>query len=167
MNTGGWKKDAIIIGPYRYLLTRSWGPGPKVCFVMLNPSTADASVDDATIRKCIAFARRWGFDGIEVVNVYAFRATDPVDLFKADDPVGPLNDGYIMDVTKRCAKIVVAWGAHAREPRVEQVKYLFKCCKVKAEAFTLTKNGSPKHPLYVKYETELQPYNYCENCGRL
>ena len=83
-------------GAYRYLLTRRFGPGKKLAtFVMLNPSTADAERDDATIRKCVGFARSWGCAGLQVVNLFAFRATDPTDLRMADDPVGPENDVWL------------------------------------------------------------------------
>src|SRR6185369_17379869 len=83
-------------GKYRYSLRREWiGGAGTVCFIMLNPSTADASVDDPTIRRCIGFAQRWGYQILEVVNLYAYRATRPRDMFAAADPVGPENEYYL------------------------------------------------------------------------
>ena len=105
-------------GAYRYLLTRRWGLGPAALFVMLNPSTADDVDDDPTIRRCVGFARRWRLGGLEVVNLYALRATDPRDLFAHRAPVGRDNDDAISDAVARAAHIVVAWGVHGlRDPR--------------------------------------------------
>src|SRR5262245_19133112 len=92
-------KEALIspCGLYRYWLTRTWDNSlRRVCWVMLNPSTADAEQDDPTIRRCVGFARSWGAGGIIVVNLFAFRASDPKALLRAADPVGPDNDGHIL-----------------------------------------------------------------------
>ena len=100
-------------GRYRWHLARTWdADGSRVAFVALNPSTADATHDDPTIRRCIGFARRWGAGGVDVVNLYAFRATKPRDLFAADDPVGPDNDAWIDAVVARADRVVLAWGHH-------------------------------------------------------
>lgn len=79
-------------GLYRFWLTRCWAPAkPCALFIMLNPSTADHEQDDATIRKCIGFARRWGMGSIRVANLFAYRATKPDDLKRADNPIGGLS----------------------------------------------------------------------------
>lgn len=113
-------------GVYRYTLTRDWDvpkPAPRhVLWVMLNPSTADADVDDWTIRRCQAYARAWGFDGITVANLFAFRATDPKELYGAPFPVGEVVDGVdLNDETLRrllqdphVEMVVAAWGKHGR-----------------------------------------------------
>ena len=142
-------------GLYRYRLGRTWGIGETCLFVMLNPSTADAERDDATIRKCMGFARRWGFDGIEVVNLFAYRATDPKMLRRVADPVGPLNDQIIEHEAILHPLIVAAWGANGgllgRSTRVR------KLLGPSAKCFRIGKTGEPDHPLYQPYERELIP----------
>ena len=144
-------------GRYRYELTRTWGKGPVLSFVMLNPSTADASVDDATIRRCLAFAKRDGFDGLRVVNLFAFRATDPSVMAQAVDPVGPENDAYLLDlfVADRPA-VVAAWGVggglHRRDVAVRQLAGMMG---VDLLCLGTTQNGSPRHPLYVRADQPL------------
>src|SRR5580765_5070589 len=114
-------------GKYRYLLSREYEDGMfgTVLFVMLNPSTADATKDDATIRRCVGFTKRWGYSTLEVVNLFAFRATHPRDLWKADDPVGPDNDVTISDAVRRAQLIVAAWGV-CRYPRAMDVLRVLK-----------------------------------------
>src|SRR5947209_16246810 len=98
-------------GTYRYSLWRQWSTDcPPVAFIMLNPSTADDRKDDPTIRRCIGFARAWGFGALEVVNLFAYRATDWSKLLEVDDPVGPENDDYIVQAVERCPCVVAAWG---------------------------------------------------------
>lgn len=137
-------------GRYRYLLTRTWFLGaPKLTFVMLNPSTADASVDDPTIRRCMGFARASQFGGIRVVNLFAFRATDPKVMLRAIDPVGPENDGYIygacLDRT-----VIAAWGANATRERVKAVGKILASANANVFSLGVTKANQPRHPLYVR-----------------
>src|SRR5215510_5582686 len=99
------ERDAVLsdCGRYRYMLRRTWDHSkPRVLFVMLNPSTADAEIDDATIRSCIRLAKGAGYGSFEVVNLYALRATDPAELQRADDPVGPKNNDIIEAAIGRC-----------------------------------------------------------------
>lgn len=145
------KKSAYISsdGKYRYVLRREWGFDVKnhVAFVMLNPSTADARIDDPTIRRCIGFAQSWGYDGLSVVNLFAYRATNPKNLMRAADPIGPDNDEWIRDITLRSKITVAAWGTKGNFLGRDQScgKFLpFLYC------LELTKDGFPKHPLYVK-----------------
>lgn len=148
------QKDALVspCGRYRYWLTREWGKGATVVFVMLNPSVADALVDDPTIRRCIGFARAWGYGAISVVNLYALRSTDPKGLWVVDDPVGPANDGWLTSFATGAeemdAPIVAAWGANARPDRVAAVRKLPGMHRL--SALGLTKGGQPRHPLYLK-----------------
>lgn len=141
-------------GRYRYTLTRSWGGELEELqtFVMLNPSTADADVDDPTIRRCVGFARALGAPGILVVNLYAFRATKPADLWRADDPVGPHNDAVLTSVLRgRGRPVIAAWGANARQERVARFLHLARYTGGRREvtALGLTKAGAPRHPLYL------------------
>lgn len=145
-------------GLYRYSLTRIWDETKwRVCFCMLNPSTADSSKDDPTIRKCIGFAQRWGFGSLEVVNLYAYRATDPKDLWKATLPVGAENDRYIREAVQRSNCVVAAWGVNAKcQHRVQQVLRLLGGRG--ALCLGITKAGAPRHPLYLSYQVETRPY---------
>src|SRR5689334_19453129 len=109
--------NAVIsaCGRYRYVLTRQVGPGSRrATFVMLNPSTADATNDDPTIRRCIGFAREWGCGRLVVLNLFAFRATDPADLKRAIDPVGPENRDWFERTLRppHDGPLVCAWGVH-------------------------------------------------------
>jgi hypothetical protein len=111
----GMRRNAMLSddGKYRFALTREWDADkPTLVFVMLNPSTADAYTDDATIRTCIALAKRWGYGGLCVVNLYALRATDPAALLAAADPVGKNND-IAISAAASGRDVIVAWGAHA------------------------------------------------------
>jgi hypothetical protein len=113
-DSSGWA-DLSPCGTYRYLLGRRVGEGDRTAlFMMLNPSTADATEDDPTIRRCTGFARREGCGVLEVVNLFAYRATDPAELRTAPDPVGPANDHHIKAALGRVALVVVAWGALPR-----------------------------------------------------
>lgn len=144
-------------GLYRYKLTRTWDAATEHrLFVMLNPSTADADIDDPTIRRCMGFARRDGFGGIVVLNLYAFRATDPKQLKSAIDPVGPENDETLrrelVFAWRNGHKPIAAWGANAELERVEDVRDL---SFVDWYALGLTKSGQPRHPLYLPGDAPL------------
>lgn len=160
--------SAAIISPcgaYRYTLHRRipsvlrW---VKPClFVMLNPSTADATMDDPTIRRCIGFAKREGCTGLTVVNLFALRATDPAELAKHADPIGPDNSKHVVeqiDQHQGIGAIVVAWGshpmarAHVCRPIVDLLAASGACC------LGTTKDGHPRHPLYVKGDQPLVPW---------
>jgi hypothetical protein len=140
---------------FRYFLKREWDTYRRasVLFVMLNPSTADATNDDPTIRKCIGFAKRWGFGSITVANLYAFRATSPIDLKKSGYAIGPENDWYLRWAADDAAMIVAAWGVHAQKERADAVTK--KLCERK-NVFCLgvTKDRFPRHPLMVPYSQE-------------
>jgi hypothetical protein len=135
------------LGQYRYNLVRIWEEHqPRVCFVMLNPSTADAYQDDPTIRRCIGFARAWGYGSLEVVNLYAWRATDPKEIWKATFPIGSENDRYIDAAVKRSSCVIAAWGVGAKcRARVGQVNRIL----VNAYCLGRTKKGDPRHPLFI------------------
>lgn len=147
-------------GLYRYSLSRVWGPGPRVAWIMLNPSTADASRDDPTIRRCLSFTREWGYDGIEVVNLFAWRATDPRELVKAQadglDVVGPENDTMIRFCCARSKVCVAAWGAHQlAAPRAARI---WVPISKRLQCLGFTQNGSPRHPLYTPIRSILEDW---------
>lgn len=143
-------------GRYRYLLTRTLGTGTGTClFVMLNPSTADHTVDDQTIRQCIGFTAAWGFRRLEVVNLFAWRATLPREMLSAIDPVGPSGDDWILRAARGASRIVCAWGEHGRHRgRGEAVRQILRTDGHTLYHLGLTKgHAQPRHPLYLARET--------------
>ena len=149
-------------GIYRYSLSREWlGGDGTVLFVMLNPSTADASVDDPTIRRCIGFAQRWGYARLTVGNLYAYRATDPRELDDAAgagvDPVGPENDDWLLRLSGGADEVIAAWGTKASAAREARVlRRLAPWCTI--NCLGTTKSGQPKHPLYLPNKTRRVPW---------
>ena len=148
-------------GLYRYWLTRTWQPEVwRLGFIMLNPSTADAEVDDPTIGRCKDFARRLGYGGITVVNLYAYRATNPRDMLAAADPVGPENDAYLTELLRSRAEAnvdtIAAWGANAKPDRVAAIMAMPGADRLMC--LGLTKHGAPRHPLYLRADAPLVPF---------
>ena len=141
-------------GAYRYSLWREWDArAPAVAFVMLNPSTADAAKDDPTIRRCASFARSWGYGSLEVVNLFAYRASEPKRLRQTPDPIGPANDDYLVDAADRVQTVVVAWGVHgALMDRGLEVSRLL-AGRSQLHCLGFTQAGQPRHPLYIRRET--------------
>jgi hypothetical protein len=161
---------------YRYRLWRSWNTSRPTCaFVGLNPSTADETKDDPTIRKCIAFALAWGFGRCEVVNLFALRSTDPAGLLRMGARSREVwatnaNDRVIASVVATSPRLVLAWGSHTKirsvvTPRERAVR---RCIEAVAEVLRKTgrpieigdlgtnADGSPRHPLYLPYSTAFQ-----------
>ncbi len=127
---------------------------------MLNPSTADGQGDDPTIRKCVGFAQRWGYDRMKVVNLFAYRATDPrvlLSLPERDDPFGVRNQEIIDDAAFNSHLIVCAWGAHGHHLGQDKtvLGWLDRCTSRHLHIFGLTKDGHPRHPLMIGYDTPL------------
>jgi hypothetical protein len=147
-------------GLYRYDLSRVWDPDrPPVLWVMLNPSKADADVDDPTIEKVVKFSRRWGYGSLVVVNLFAWRATKPDAMLKADEPVGSLNDAWIAGWAGAVADVVCAWGtAGVHRDRGPAVLALLRGLAGERKLWYLerTKDGHPKHPLFVRDDQERQ-----------
>jgi len=142
------KRTATIseCGRYRYDLTRTWDEGGETCaFVCLNPSTADADTDDATVRRCIGFAKFWGYGRLAVLNAYAFRATDPSALKAAADPRGARNDEFLATWRDRAGVVIAAWGTHCAADRAKEIRGLMP----DLHYLHLTKRGAPGHPLYL------------------
>jgi hypothetical protein len=142
---------------YRYTLWRQWGERTDYAlFVGLNPSTADETKDDPTIRRCISFARDWGYSGLCVTNLFAFRATKPVDMMKAADPVGPDNDYWLCNTASKADLVVAAWGIHGTFAGRHQV-----VCQMlpRFSYLRLTKEGYPGHPLYLPKTLQPMAWN--------
>jgi len=143
---------------YRYVLGRFWNAQERlVNFIMLNPSTADEHHDDATLRRCVGYARQWGFGGVVVTNLYAYRATDPRQLWTVADPVGPLNDEYLHKALRYSRMVVCAWGQHAKPARSAEVLQLIRDMGHKPMALKKTKQGMPAHPLRLPKQLKPQP----------
>lgn len=144
---------------YRYLLTRVWGAGPKALFVMLNPSTATEVQNDPTVERCERRARALGYGAFRVTNIFAFRATDPKVMRAAEDPVGPDNDAAILDSVGWADTVVCAWGNHGLHlDRGDQVARLLRGNGAPLFHLGLTGQGQPRHPLYVGYDQQPQPW---------
>lgn len=143
---------------YRYRLRRHFPTGTgRVCFVMLNPSTATAEVSDPTVRRCEGYAVRWGYRILEVVNIFALRSTNPKALYRAIDPVGPDNDAHLVDAVRSADLAIAAWGVHAAHMnRHAAVKALLTPYAV--HCLLRTRDDYPSHPLYLKADLVPQPF---------
>jgi hypothetical protein len=148
------ERDALFdaTGDYRYLLRRTWDAGgPLIVFVMLNPSTADGSRDDPTIRRCMGLARSWGFGRLEVVNLFGFRTPYPRTLTTVPAPVGPENDAHVFGAVARGEAVVAAWGNAGAllgwGPAM--LPHLARAARIPLQCLGLTRAGHPRHPLYA------------------
>jgi hypothetical protein len=163
-------------GKYRYRLWREWdAQAPKLAFIMLNPSTADAEKNDPTIRRCIGFARAWGYGAIEVVNLFAYRATDPQELRAAAEPIGKENDRHLLAAMERSQTLILAWGNWgslyqrdqavlrllSQQPVSQQPVSQQPVLSQQKRLYCLGKNqsGQPRHPLYLKRTVTPSPFD--------
>jgi hypothetical protein len=137
---------------YRYWLDRRWvkaqEPLRTVMFIGLNPSTADDFDDDPTIRRCVRFAKDWGFNHLLMMNLFAFRATDPKQMSLCSDPVGPQNDDMLKLYSGKVSLIVAAWGVSGA-CNGRDIEVLKMLSDFNIHALKLTKHGQPSHPLYL------------------
>ena len=157
IETNGSKgAELSICRCYRYSLWRLWDTSkPSVLFIGLNPSTADEYEDDPTLSKCMQYAANWEYGGVYMANLFAFRATQPRDLFKADEPIGNKNDDWIRRLNNKAAITVAAWGNHgmfmgrssAIKPQLKNLYFL-----------RLNKTGEPAHPLYLR--SNFKPFQF-------
>lgn len=161
---------------HRYTLWREW-PVQDICtfdphpdyypgkpdqfvqFIGLNPSKADETMDDNTIRILRGFAQRWGFGALLMTNLFAFRATQPRDMKAAADPVGAGNDHWLTVYARAAGLVVACWSAHGNfKDRDLTVKKLFTTANIPLMCFGLTANNQPRHPLRLNYRTQPKPY---------
>lgn len=149
-------------GRYRYQLTRRWAEGADTAlWIMLNPSTATASKDDPTIRRCISFSQSFGMASLMVVNLFAFRATDPKKLLalKPEEAIGPNNAAVLGAAMSIASCVIAAWGALPQKlwTASKPSRDVIQTCK-KLQCLGRAKSGAPRHPLYVRSETPLMPW---------
>jgi hypothetical protein len=143
---------------YRYVLWVRWAQvnfDNQVLFIGMNPSTAATGEYDPTTRRCIQFAKAWGYGGMLMMNAFAFRATNPKDMQAAPDPVGPDNDEALACQSAQAGLVIAAWGAHCPDKREREVR---QAIAKPIHCLGLTKHGKPKHPLYLKADTMPVPY---------
>lgn len=158
----GVRRGAVLSpdGLYRYLLIRSWDVGEGVTWILLNPSTADAHTDDATVRKLIEFSRRWGYAYLELVNLFAWRATDPRSLVNVVDPFGPENYQTLEYRLRHATRVVVGWGANVdwmkRSHGTTPVAEMAAAAGVDLYCLGTTASGEPRHPGRLGYDTPLE-----------
>ena len=154
--TASFSSDRI----HRFRLSRIWDDSlARVNFLMLNPSTADAFQLDPTVRRCVGFAKLWGFGQLEVTNIFALRSTDPGALRSASDPVGVGNDDAIVAAANAATVVVAAWGTHgALFDRASAVTKVLASAGVELHQLRLTKDGHPAHPLYLPGTCTPQPW---------
>ena len=157
------KRSAILSENevYRYTLERTWhDQKERILFVMLNPSTADANVDDATIRRCKDFAKRWDYGGLVVGNLFALRSKDPKALFDHPCPKGPENDAHLQRLAEECGAVVVAWGnsAKAFQPFRERQESVKQLLRGRMQCLGTNMDGTPKHPVRLPAAAQLRPY---------
>lgn len=150
MKTRELPQNGAILSPcrvYRYALWRTWSTGHGiVMFIGLNPSTADEVDNDRTVNRCIRFAQRWGYAGIYMANLFAFRATAPQVMLRAADPVGPDNDQHLLACAAQANLVVAAWGNDGgHRDRAIAVKQLLPDLHI----LRITQKGHPAHPLYL------------------
>lgn len=164
---------------YRYLLSRTWLDKHShmqrlgfILWVMLNPSKANQFIDDPTVVRCIGFTQRLHFNSFKVVNLFAYRTKSPKVLKQAEDPIGPGNDQYIQDAARQASLIIYAWGANAPKinpARAAAVHDLISAVRPKGDrrnklyvqhpqVLGFTKDGHPRHPLFLPYDIELEPF---------
>ena len=158
LDTGATFSDC---GGYRYRLWRQWDASkPTIAFLMLNPSTADAQDNDPTVERCQRRAAALGCGGLVLINLFALVSTDPAGLYGAGvEPVGPENDRYIDEEARVASSVVCAWGKHAAHMgRGMQVAQRLRAMGVPLLALGFNRDGSPKHPLYIAYDTPLVPW---------
>lgn len=150
---------------YRYALWRWWEKAePYAMFVGLNPSTADETEDDPTIRRCKRFAADWGYGGLVMTNLFAIRATDPKVMLAHGEPIGQENDDHLRDLGRHAGIVVAAWGAHGgHQDRDREVIRMIPCM----HHLGLTKIGKPKHPLYLRADTKPTLLTQRKACARL
>jgi len=168
---------------YRYTLRRTWAPTERfdgafmnglstllrearglaqgdrklVTWVLLNPSTADETHDDPTIRRCIDYSKSWGYDGLIIVNAYGLRSTDPKGLWKVQDPNGPENDAALLGACREASRVVCGWGANLRNDRRDSLSVLLQ--DIELSALKINANGSPAHPLYQRSDALPSPFS--------
>jgi hypothetical protein len=151
---------------FRYTLRRIWPAGiwpteggAFVAFIGLNPSTADEVKNDPTVTRCMKYAQKWGYGGMYMLNIFAYRSTDPRELYLQEDPIGGYNDSFILQAAQRSGLIVACWGNHGNLlSRGWNVIKLLQGAGLRVMRLgSLTIPGQPRHPLYLKGDLLPEP----------
>ena len=164
MNTGAtFSKDGL----YRYRLWRDWDLlSYYVLFIMLNPSTADETVNDPTIERCERRVRALGYGGFSACNLFAYKSTDPKALKTVDDPIGPDNDLFLRRELRKADLVICAWGKMGKmQGRQDSVLKIIEESGHKPRVLFLNKDGTPKHPLYVSYDEPVKDWDFKNEKG--
>jgi len=147
---------------WRYHLQHIWDKSePNLIWMMLNPSTADEVKNDPTVERCEQRARMWGFGGVEVYNIFSYRATDPSNMKAQADPIGPDNDDWMIKFAKKSHQTtaIIGWGEHGKHiGRGEEVLGIIARHKGQVHALKVNASGHPKHPLYIGYKQKAEPF---------
>lgn len=144
---------------YRYTLAREWSNGPRLTFIMLNPSKATEAANDPTIERCQRRAVRLGFGAMRIANIFAWRETDPGILRKRRWPEGPDNTAQLLEAADWADVVLAAWGVHgAHRDQGRRVADLLTPHAAKLRALGVTKDGHPRHPLYCAYDMPMRPW---------
>ncbi|MEQ9223879.1 MAG: DUF1643 domain-containing protein [Salinisphaeraceae bacterium] len=145
---------------YRYRLWRELpGHGGTILWLLLNPSTAGPLADDNTIARCRSWSAAWGYGFMFVGNIFAYRATDPRNMMAAEDPVGPDNNWHLAEMIEQSDFLICGWGVHgAHKDRSRQVCRILDALGASPHALSLTKDGEPGHPLYLRTDSTPRPY---------
>lgn len=161
------KRTAILSSDedklYRYLLERIWDETGRIClFILLNPSIADGTIDDPTAVRCMRFAQRFQCGRLIMANAFAFRATEPSIMMAAADPVGPENEYHVRQAVRRVVAsdglCVCGWGTHGSFMNQDHiVRGWIESEGATPMALALTKHGQPRHPLYLRADTQPFP----------
>ncbi len=140
---------------YRYSLHRVWNPKKPLCaFIGLNPSTADEQIEDNTVTRCMGFAGSWGYGGLVMLNIFAYRSTDPKGLLIIEDPVGPENDMHLVKSARKADLIVCAWGYFPKHSMRAGDVFNMLGSMHALHHLGLTKEGWPRHPLYIRKDVK-------------
>lgn len=144
-------------GMYRYFLSRHLSASNvRVAFVGLNPSTADATSDDPTIRRCRGFATEWGAGELWMVNLFAYRSTDPAELLRVPNPIGAENDAWLEQAVSCAELVIAAWGNHGA--LFDRAAVVLSRFPGRFSALGMTKSGMPRHPLYIRSGSAYRPF---------
>lgn len=160
MNFKDNRKGAVISDDeqYRYRLWRLWDiDKPALAFIMLNPSEADETENDPTLRRCIGYAKQWGYGEVILGNLFAYRTPNPDELEQQADPVGPANDAHLRDIAADADRIIAAWGAH--DMITGRVREVVNLLDDDLYCLDTTKDGHPGHPLYQLKAIEPEPWS--------
>ncbi len=150
---------------YRYVLRRQCSDAVaetprRIAWIGLNPSTADEVTLDQTLATVCRYSKKWGFSEVIMLNLFAFRATDPRNLKRAEDPIGPDNDRHLLTEVSAAERVIACWGDHGRfSGRDEEVSDLLRADGVAFECLQRNKSGTPRHPLYLKAGIKTKSYH--------